>query len=87
LLVALDHKFTYTFGGCATLRGLEGNYLSRAGMVIRDRINLVYINTPFTFDAHLALIGRYADDVRAAASETLEEEAILIVVSRVQHAE
>jgi len=42
LLVQLQQEFTYTFGGCTTVRGLEGNYLSRGGLVIRDRVNLVY---------------------------------------------
>jgi hypothetical protein len=87
LLGALEQEFSYTFGGCTTLRGLEGNYLSRNGAVMRDRINVVYTDTPFAFEEHFARLGRYADELREAASEALEEEAVLVVVSRVYHAE
>lgn len=87
LLAALEQEFTYAFGGCTTVRGLEGNYLSRLGARMRDRINLVYTDTPFPFDEHLAAIGRYADSVRAAAADALEEEAVLVIAWKVYHAE
>jgi hypothetical protein len=85
-LGALEREFSYTFGGCTTLRGLEGNSLSRTGMRMRDRINLVYTDTPFAFDEHLVRIERYVHELRDAASEALEEEAVLVSVSQVYHA-
>jgi hypothetical protein len=87
LPAALEQEFTYTFGGCTTLRGLEGNYLSRLGLMIHDRINLVSSDTPFAFDENLDRLSRYADQLREAALEALEEEAILVVVWQVYHAE
>jgi hypothetical protein len=87
LLGALEQEFTYTFGGCTTLRGLEGNYLSRVGTVMQDRVNLIYTDTPFAFGEHVARIARYTEELRIAASEALDEEAILVVVSPVYHAE
>ncbi len=41
LLNTLAQEFTYTFGGCTIIRGLDGSYLSRAGTQIQDRINLI----------------------------------------------
>jgi hypothetical protein len=87
LLGALEQELTYTFGGCTTVRGLEGNYLSRLGLRIRDRINLVYTDTPFAFEENFAQVSAYADELRDAAVEALEEEAVLVVVSKVYHAE
>lgn len=87
LLGAMEQEFTYTFGGCTTVRALEGNYLSRLGPIMRDRINLVYTDAPFASDEHFDLIGRYADQLRDAAFDALEEEAILIVVLKVYHAD
>jgi hypothetical protein len=87
LLGAFEQEFTYTFGGCTILRGLEGNYLSRLGLRMRDRINLVYTDTPFPFEENFNLLSRYADELRDAAFEALEEEAILIVALKVYHAE
>lgn len=34
LLDELDREFTYTFGGCTIIRGLDGSYLSRLGVKI-----------------------------------------------------
>jgi hypothetical protein len=87
LLVALEQEFTYAFGGCTTNRGLEGNYLSRSGLRIRDRINLVYADTAFPFGENFARLSRYADELRAAADEALEEETVLVAVFQVFHAE
>jgi hypothetical protein len=87
LLAALEQEFTYTFGGCTTLRGLEGNYLSRLGLRVRDRVNLVYADTPFPFEDHFAAVSRYTDEVRDSANEALDEEAILIAAIKVYHAD
>lgn len=87
LLDELEQEFTYTFGGCTTLRGLDGSYLSHAGMPVRDRINLLYTDTPFAFDENLATLARYADQLRATALEALDEEAVLVAVSTVFHSE
>jgi hypothetical protein len=53
---------------------------------MHDRINLVYTDTPFPFDQNFAALSRYADELREAALEALEEEAILVVVWKVYHA-
>jgi hypothetical protein len=87
LLVALEQEFTYTFGGCTMIRGLEGNYLSRLGVRMRDRINLVYTDTPFAFEANAARLSRYLEAIRDAAHEALEEEAVLVVAYQVHHVE
>ena len=87
LLIELEQELTYTFGGCTTVRGLEGNYLSRAGNQMRDRINLVYTDTPVTLEKNFDLVSRYAAELREAAFEALDEEAILVVVWPVYHSE
>jgi hypothetical protein len=40
LLNTFANEFTYTFGGCSIIRGLDGSYLSNAGIIIQDRINI-----------------------------------------------
>jgi len=87
LLLALDREFTYTFGGCTINRGLDGRYLSRIGLPLADRINLLYSDTPFALDKNFHRIARYADSLRAAALEALDEEAILVVLLSVYHSE
>ena len=87
LLEALEQEFTYTFGGATIIHGLDGSYLSQAGLPIRDRVNLIYTDTPFSFEGNFDRISRYTDELRKAAFEALEEEAILVVVLKVYHTE
>ena len=87
LLDALDREFTYTFGGATTLYGLDGSYLSHAGLMIRDRINLIYTDVPITLEEHLEQLSQYTDELRDAAFRSLDEEAVLIVIFSVFHSE
>jgi len=87
LLDRFDEEFTNTFGGCSILRGLDGSYLSRLGLIMRDRINLIYTDTSFPLGVNVERVGRYADRLRNAAFDALQEEAILIVAFQVYHAE
>jgi hypothetical protein len=54
---------------------------------MQDRVHLIYTDTPFAFAEHFESISRYADALREAAFEALTEEAILVVVLQVYHAE
>lgn len=87
LLEALEQEFTYTFGGATIIRGLDGSYLSQAGLPIRDRVNLIYTDTAFSFEENFDRISKYTDELRKAAFEALEEAAILVVVLKVYHTE
>ena len=69
------------------IHGLTGSYLSQLDVPVDDRINLLYTDTPFTFDAGFEALSRYADALRQTAFEALEEVAILIAVYKVHHSE
>jgi PII-like signaling protein len=86
LLEAFEMEFTYTFGGCTVLRGIDGNYLSKAGTIMPDRINLIYTDLPFSLTVHLDVIRRYVEKIKRATFEALEEEEILVTVSQIFHA-
>lgn len=87
LLNELAQEFTYTFGGCTIIRGLDGSYLSQAGLQIKDRINLIYTDTPYAFEENFDVVSAYADKIKAAVDTALEEEAVLITVAEIYHAE
>lgn len=87
LLDALAQEFTYTFGGCTIISGLDGRYLSRAGLQVQDRLNLIYTDTPYSFEEHVEIISTYAEKLKGAAFAALEEEAILVAVVKVYHSE
>jgi hypothetical protein len=87
LLDVLELEFTYTFGGCTLIRGLSGSYQSQLGLPIEDRVNLLFTDTPFTFEDGFDLLSRYAEALRETAFDALDEEAILVVAYRVFHCE
>ncbi|MGA9994297.1 MAG: hypothetical protein WBP93_02730 [Pyrinomonadaceae bacterium] len=86
LLEAFDQEFTYAFGGCTIIRGLDGSYLSRAGLKTPDKINLIYTDLPTALTTNFESLARYSDELKEAAFESLMEEAILVVVTQVYHA-
>ena len=86
LLVALTREFTYTFGGCTIVSGLDGSYLSSLGTAIQDRINLIYTDTPYSFEDNFEIISNYSDKLKATTFEALEEDAILVAVMKTYHA-
>jgi hypothetical protein len=87
LLESLEEEFTYGFGGCTIQRGLNGSYLSDQGIPIQDRINLIYTDLPYSVTGHLQLLSGYVDELRKAAFQALDEEAVLVTVTQVFHPE
>ncbi len=87
LLERLDVEFAHTFGGCTIVRGIDGSYLSRKGWAVSDRINLIYTDTPYTFRDNFGILSRYGEALRLAVHQALEEEAVLVAMFGVYHAE
>jgi hypothetical protein len=85
LLAALTREFTYAFGGCTIIRHLDGSYLSSAGIPVQDPINLIYTDTPYSFEENFEIVSTYADKLKTAAFDALEEEAIFVAVIAVYH--
>lgn len=85
LLDALEREFTYTFGGCTILDGLHGSYLSDSGVPLSDRINLIYTDAPIRFDPNVGQLARFAEKLKRATFEALDEEAILVAAFKVVH--
>jgi len=86
LLLSFEEEFTYAFGGCTIMRGLDGNYLSKSGAKTRDRINVIYTDLPLAFSTNYQSVARYADELKQAAVEALDEETVLIAITQVYHA-
>ncbi len=87
LLEDLDREFTHTFGGCTVLRGIDGSYLSRKGLLVSDRINLIYTDAPLSIRDNLGQFSRYGEALRLAVDNALEEETVLVVMYGVYHVE
>jgi hypothetical protein len=86
LLLSFEEEFTYAFGGCTIERGLEGSYLSHAGLKTPERINLIYADLPVALSTNFESAARYADELNRAAFDVLAEETILVAVGQIYHA-
>ena len=86
LLLSFEEEFTYAFGGCTILRELEGSYLSRAGVKTPDRINLIYTDLPVALSTNFDQAARYADQLKQAAFEALNEETTFVTVEQIYQA-
>jgi hypothetical protein len=80
--LSFEEEFTYAFGGCTIIRGLDGSYLSRAGLKIPDRINLIYTDLPVTLSTNFGTAAHYADELKRVAFETLAEESVLVAIGQ-----
>jgi hypothetical protein len=86
LLRSFEEEFTYAFGGCTIVSGLEGSYLSKTGRRIPDRINLIYADLPLALSTNFDGMARYTRELKEVSLEALAEEAVLIAVTQVYHA-
>jgi hypothetical protein len=87
LLITFNQEFTHTFGGATLWRGLDGSYLAQNGQTGRDRINLLYTDTPFSLEENADEVSAYLIKLRQAVLDALKEEAVLVVALPVYHAE
>jgi hypothetical protein len=86
LVRSFEEEFTYAFGGCSIVRGLQGSYLSKSGERIRDRINVLYCDAPLPLSTNFDSVAGYVGELKRAAMEALSEEAVLISVEQIYHA-
>ena len=85
LLDELGDELSYAFGGC-TITQAVGKYRSDAGVILPDKINLLFTDTPFLWEKDREVVEQYAEKLREVVDKVLEkEEAILIAVYTVQH--
>ncbi len=86
LLLSFEEEFTYAFGGCTIVPALDGTYLSQSGLKISDRVNLIYTDLPVALSTNFDHAARYADELREAALDVLNEESVLVTMGQLFHA-
>lgn len=85
---AFQNEFLQTFGGCTVIENITGLYLSKDEKAAdKDKITLIYADTPFDFEKNFKALSKYADELKRAALEASEEESILVVVHKIYHSE
>jgi hypothetical protein len=85
LLLSFEEEFTYAFGGCTIVGGLDGSYLSRSGVKTPDRINLIYTDLPIALSTNFESAARYTDELKQVAFDALNEESVLVAIGQIYH--
>jgi hypothetical protein len=87
LLEELSTELTYAFGGCTQVSA-SGKYRSFDGLIVPDKINILFCDVPLLWERDRLALGQYVDRVRRAAELALaREEVVLISVHQVCHGE
>ncbi len=85
LLEELGNELSYSFGGC-TVNPAMGKYRSTTGLILPDKVNILFTDIPFQWEQDRNMIEGYAEALRGVVRSALEqEEAILIAVYPVHH--
>ena len=65
-----------------------GKYRSESGLILPDKINILFADTAFDWKRDQAIISRYTSEVQDAVSLALKnEEAILVAAYEVVHSD
>lgn len=86
LLDAFADEFTEAFGGCTVIHGFEGRYVHDDGSKTVESMNVIYADLPLNLQTYRKEIAAYAEEIKQAAHETLEEESILVTIRPIYHA-
>ena len=87
ILEEFGDELSYAFGGC-TITPSSGKYHSASGLILPDKISILFTDTPFEWEKDRAVLTQYAEGLRDVIQRALEgEEAILISVHPVYHVE
>ena len=87
ILEEFGDELTYAFGGC-TITASSGKYRSASGLILPDKINILFSDTPFEWEQDRAVIERYAEELADVTRRGLRsEETILIALHPVYHVE
>jgi hypothetical protein len=66
----------------------SGKYRSASGVILPDKISILFTDTPFEWEKDRAVLTQYAEELHDIIQRALEgEEAILITVHPIHHIE
>ena len=87
ILEQFGDELSYAFGGC-TITPSSGKYHSASGLILPDKINILFTDTPFEWEKDRAVLTQYAGELHDVIRRALEgEEAVLITVHPIYHVE
>jgi hypothetical protein len=85
ILEEFGDELSYAFGGC-TVTPSSGKFSSASGLILPDKINILFTDTPFEWKKDRAVIEKYAEELQDVIQQSLRnEETILVAVHPIYH--
>jgi hypothetical protein len=85
MLEQFGDELTYAFGGC-TVTPSTGKYRSPSGLILPDKINILFTDAPLEWKKDSAVIETYAEELQDVIQQALRnEESILLAVHPIFH--
>jgi hypothetical protein len=85
ILEEFGDELSYAFGGC-TVTPSSGKFSSASGLILPDKINILFTDTPFEWKKDRAVIEKYAEELQDVIQQSLRnEETILVAVHNRYH--
>ena len=85
ILEEFGDELSYAFGGC-TITPSSGKYRSASGLIVPDKISILFTDTLFEWEPDRALLTHYAEELHDVIRKALKrEESILIALHPVYH--
>lgn len=76
-LEELATELTYAFGGC-THFAASGKYRSIEGLIIPDKIIILFSDAPLQWERDRLALAQYVDSLKLAAERALEREEVVL---------
>jgi hypothetical protein len=70
ILDVLGNELSYAFGGCTVVMG-SGKYRSADGVILPDKVNVLFSDTPFLWERDRLIVEQYAERIGASYSVLL----------------
>ncbi|MEW6130824.1 MAG: hypothetical protein AB1757_27590 [Acidobacteriota bacterium] len=76
ILEELGDELSYAFGGCTAISS-AGKYRSDSGVILPDKINILFTDTPFDWDKDQVIIEQYAEELCDVVQQALHKKRCL----------
>ena len=87
ILEELGNELAFAYGGCSIV-STNGKFRSYDGVILPDKVNLLFSDTPFLWERDRLVVEYHAERIRRAVKKALvKEESVLVAAYPVYHTE
>ena len=87
ILEELGNELTFAYGGCTSI-STSGKFRLSNGVILPDKVNLLFSDTPFLWERDRLVVEYHAERIRRVVRRALvQEESVMVAAYPVYHAD